>query len=167
MKNSIIVQVFLFLTLIVSPLATAKCDFEKYDKPIYSKIVNTSGFDSNLNVWVLSKDRLEKSDISHSNEPYSIYESLFNAYQKDTLEGMLFYNTEVIYKYSFTGGSRRIIKAEFPESTNLDVFFIEINNNNGDYLMKTLITSSIGFDELTSLKKALINKSEDIFDVCK
>ncbi|MEM5547335.1 hypothetical protein [Pseudoalteromonas fuliginea] len=166
-KNIFVLMLLLFTLIIVSPFATAECEFEGFNKPIYSKIINISGFDSNLSVWVLSKERLENSDISYSDEPYSIYESLLDAYQKDTLETMLFYKTEVMYEHSTFESSRKIIKAEFPESTHLDVFFIEIDNSSGDYLMKTLITSNIGVNKLNAFKEALVTRSEDIFDVCK
>lgn len=47
------------------------------------------------------------------------------------------------------------------------MFFIEIDNSSGDYLMKTLITSNIGVKKLNAFKEALVTRSEDIFDVCK
>ena len=113
---SVRILIALFLSIFYLDNAYAKCNFNSHKVPLYSEQITSEKTSYNLSIWPLRENRLLESDIDLSNKPVSIYKSILNSYQKNTLEDMLFYETEVMTDIKILHGHQRIIKAVFQQS---------------------------------------------------
>ncbi|MAY58519.1 MULTISPECIES: hypothetical protein [Pseudoalteromonas] len=163
---SVRILIALFLSIFYLDNAYAKCNFNSHKVPLYSEQITSEKTSYNLSIWPLRENRLLESDIDLSNKPVSIYKSILNSYQKNTLEDMLFYETEVMTDIKILHGHQRIIKAVFQQSDTFDLFLIQINSNLNNYFLKTIISTNIKSANISKVMNELTKISAQIKNVC-